>query len=301
MSCYAPLRGYRAREGRIVFNRNASVTGAVVAVACGQCIGCRVDRSREWALRCLHESKLYDENCFVTLTYSEDKLPLNRSLDKSAFPAFMKRLRARVSPRLVRFYACGEYGGVTERPHYHACLFNYNFPDRKPWKKGSSGEMQYKSALLDELWGAGLCSVGTLTYESAAYCARYILQKMTGEEALKYEATRVDVETGEILGPRVPPFNLMSRRPGIGYKWLEQFLGDAYPSDFCVLDGKPVPNPKYYDKLFAAWKGEDCLQDIKDARKVAGKVHVVDRTKERLKVREAVHIASLNRLKRELE
>lgn len=297
MTCYSPLHAFRGREGRIVFKRGASVTGAGVDVACGQCIGCRLDRSRSWALRCMHEAQLYDDNCFITLTYSNEYLPDGDTLVVKHFQDFMKRLRFKYAPRVIRFYACGEYGELLERPHYHACLFNFNFADRQLWKRGAGDTVQYRSAALESLWPFGFSSIGSVTWQSAAYCARYIMQKATGADATKYAAHVTG--DGVVMGERVPPFNLMSRRPGIGYGWLERFVKDAYPSDFCVHEARKVAVPKYYDSLFERWDGD--IEKVRAARRKLSRAFVADRTPDRLKVREAVKRSKLKHLSRSLE
>lgn len=299
MTCYSPLRGYRAREGRIVFKRSQAITGAAVDVACGQCIGCRLARSRTWALRCMHEASLYEDNCFITLTYANEYLPDGNTLVVKHFQDFMKRLRFRYAPRSIRFYACGEYGELFERPHYHALLFNWNFPDKYIWKKGNSGEdLQFKSSSLDELWPFGSSSIGTVTFKSAAYCSRYVMKKQTGEGAIVYQP-HVNPITGVVYGERVPPFNLMSRRPGIGFGWYNAFKTDAFPSDFLVLDTRKVGVPRYYDCLYEREGGD--LESIKKARRLQRLRYKDDRTPARLKVLEEVKVSQLNHLSREME
>ena len=129
MPCFSPLDGYRSRtvnasgKRSIVFDIHEGFHDRPVSVPCGQCVGCRLEKSRQWAMRCVHEASLYDENCFITLTYDDEFLPVGGSLDKGAFPRFMKRLRKKFEPRRIRFYHAGEYGDRFGRPHYHALLF----------------------------------------------------------------------------------------------------------------------------------------------------------------------------------
>ena len=103
MACYYPLKGYRARavnpktgKRSIVFDSSLGFMDMPVEFACGQCIGCRIERSRQWAIRCVHEAQLYEANCFITLTYAPEHLPKNGSLVLEHFQKFMKRLRKRV-------------------------------------------------------------------------------------------------------------------------------------------------------------------------------------------------------------
>ena len=136
MPCYRPIKGYRSRRlnaetGKrpVVFNPRDGFYDQPVDLPCGQCIGCRLERSRQWAIRCVHEASLHERNCFITLTYRDECLPTNGSLDLDAFQKFMKRLRRRFGEG-VRFFHCGEYGENFGRPHYHAILFNLDFSDK---------------------------------------------------------------------------------------------------------------------------------------------------------------------------
>lgn len=237
MPCYSPLKAYRDDSGALFFWHKAG-TDASLMVPCGQCVGCRLERSRQWAARCMNEASLHSENCFITLTY-KDAPP---SLCYRDFQLFMKRLR-KVFPK-VRFYMCGEYGENFERPHYHACLFGMNFPDRVKF-----GRKLYRSALLERLWPHGFSSIGDVTFESAAYVARYIMKKVTGDLADEHYSYGVDPDTGEILR-REPEFCHMSLKPGIGAAWLHRYVSDVYPDGKMVVRGSESSPPRYYDKLF---------------------------------------------------
>ena len=251
MPCYYPLQGYLSRslnksgKRSVVFNHREGFIDLPVKVPCGQCIGCRLERSRQWAVRCVHEASLYDENCFITLTYDNEHLDKNGSLVKADFQKFMKRLRKRFGSG-VRYYHCGEYGEVNMRPHHHACLFNFNFGDRVPLDLSySSNDLPalYVSNDLAELWPFGIHTIGDVTFESAAYVARYVMKKITGERADSH------------YNGRLPEYTTMSRRPGIGRQWFDKFKGDCYPSDELVIRGGVVSKPpRYYDELYF---GED--------------------------------------------
>lgn len=251
MPCYHPIEAYRSKEGRnpetgkwpLVFNKNDGVMP--VMIACGQCIGCRLEKSRKWAIRCAHEAQMHEENCFITITYSEENLKyivdmetgeLSPTLVKRDWQLFMKRLRKELGDVKIRFYAAGEYGEKSYRPHYHACIFGYSFPDRQLFSIVNGGHKLYISELLNRVWGHGFCSIGELTFESAAYVARYIMKKQTGYYAEDH------------YKGRLPEFTLMSRCPGIGRDWIERYHKDVYPHDYIVLaSGKKSGVPKYYD------------------------------------------------------
>lgn len=301
MACYKPIKGWRSRQtnpsGRrsIVFQIKNGYADQEVLIPCGRCIGCRIERSRQWALRCQHESSLYDENCFITLTYNDDNLPTNRSVNVRVLQLFIKRLREHYSPRKIRYYACGEYGAKTMRPHYHALIFNLDFEDKKPWKKIRDNTV-YTSEKLQSIWGLGFCSVGALSFQSSAYVARYIMKKVTGPLAQEhYEWT--DPNTGEIY-QRLPEFNTMSTQPGLGRKWLEKYETDVFPSDEVIVEGRQLRVPNYYNN-YKKQKEEREYKKIKAKRNTRARKSP-DNTPARLKVRETIQTKRAERLGREL-
>lgn len=297
MPCFHPMPAVRMSDGSVKFvSRNKRGVEGTLELPCGQCIGCRLERSRQWAMRCLHESSLHDHNCFITLTYDDSNLPPGGSLDYADFQKFMKRLRKRIkSP--VRFYVGGEYGeNGTIRPHFHACIFGYDFLDKVYFKKTSSGEKIYTSKLLESLWPFGLSSVGNVTFESAAYIARYCIQKVTGDLAEAHY--RVVTEDGEIID-RVPEFNHMSLKPGIGADWLAKYRTDVFPRDYVIVNGVKTKPPKYYDTLFER-EDPGSFSDIVAQRELDGYTQTLkgENSTARLSVREQVQSARLSMLKR---
>lgn len=225
LPCYSPIQLKRksAKHGFSVFS-------------CGNCIGCRLERSREQAMRCMHESFLHDDNCFVTLTYRELELPHGESgpiLVPRDLELFWKRLRKEFGNG-IRYYACGEYGERTHRPHYHACIFGLDFED-KTYEDTKGDFDYYHSDTLDRIWGYGRCIIGDVSFESAAYVARYITAKKTGP--LK----KFDDDMGI-----TPEFVRMSRRPGLGAGWFEKFKSDIFPHGGILVRGKRSRPPRYY-------------------------------------------------------
>lgn len=268
---------------------------AAMAVPCGRCVGCRVARSRAWAARCMHEASLHERNSFVTVTYSPESLPDDMSLSMREHQLFMKRLREAVSRKYgteFRFYMCGEYGELRKRPHYHYLFFGFDFPDKRFWYS-KHGVRLYTSEFLESVWPFGYCSIGDVTYESAAYVSRYVMKKMTGDKA---DETYFDPVTGVF---RLAEFNRMSLRPGLAKDWFEQYSTDVFPRDGVFHDGRFFAVPRYYNKLFEAKFPEDYAV-IKDKRVTKAKLNKVDNTPERLKDRETVMEAQLQRLKRSL-
>lgn len=208
----------------------------------------------------------------------------------------MKRLRKRFGPD-IRFYHCGEYGEKFQRPHYHACLFNFDFPDRKLYKTNND-QNYYTSEILGALWPYGFSIVGDVTFESAAYVARYIMKKINGPPAENHYEV-MDPETGELL-QRQPEYTTMSRRPGIGKAWLGKFRTDIYPEDFVVIKGRKMKPPKYYDRQYEVDYPADYLT-LRGRRVRNAEKHADDNTPARLRVREKVQTAQTSTLKRGLE
>lgn len=187
---------------------------------------------------------MHDENCFITLTYNDDKIPEGETLEYRDYQLFMKSLRKKLRTP-VRFFMCGEYGSQTRRPHYHAILFGHAFrEDRYPWKKSNTSQL-WRSPTLEQLWTHGDSNIGEVTFESAAYVARYVVDKITGTEAPNHYGN-TDPGTGEITF-RLPEFCHMSLKPGIGSTWFNKYRSD-------VKDGKVVVRghesniPKYYKR-----------------------------------------------------
>jgi len=300
MACFKPVKAYKAIGGGVTFKKSESTLhyGCEMNLPCGRCVGCRLDRSRQWAIRCMHEAQLHQDNDYITLTYNTESLPDHRSLKKNHFQRFMKRLRRQLVDKKVRYYMCGEYGEALGRPHYHALLFGYTFPDKK-LHKVLRGNPLYVSEMLDRTWGLGHCYIGAVTFKSAAYVARYIMKKQTGDAAERHY-TRVDEETGEVH-PIIPEYNAMSLRPGIGADWFEEYYPDVFPDDFVVMDGKQHKTPRYYDKLYKRREGEDALLLVKDRREAAMRARMDEQTPERLAVREKVAESKLKLLKRSLD
>lgn len=322
MPCYHPINAYKhpsrkTASGKakivIVSERDSPKhpTAEWLKLPCGQCIGCRIRRSKEWAIRCVHEASLFGEdNSFITLTFNDENLAKDHSLQKIDFVNFMKRLRkhhrgvnavdheiidyetGEVTTEVrypIRFFHCGEYGDKFERPHHHACLFNFTFPDLERLNSVHEKIPLYQSEILDELWSKeiqakdcrlyrddtlfqrgdryfaklGYCSVGAVTTDSAAYCARYVTKKVNGEAAPSHYIYEDD--DGE-LHALEPEYLTMSRRPGIARDFIINNLSDAYPKDFVTSKGKKFKVPKYYDAIYDSINPED-MERIKAKRK----------------------------------
>lgn len=184
---------------------------------------------------------MHDFNSFVTLTYDDDHVPADLSLHYEDYQLFMKRVRRRFASARVRFYMCGEYGELFGRPHFHSCLFGLDFPDKVYCSTSPTGMRLFRSPVLEQLWPQGFSSIGQVTFESAAYVARYCMKKITG-----------DLAESHYQG-RMPEFTHMSLKPGIGRAWLEKWCSDVYPRGRVVVRGAEANPPRYYDELYKQW------------------------------------------------
>lgn len=297
MPCYKPVKafyGTKLPSGKreIVFSSGQAESCLDLKLPCGNCVGCRLERARQWAMRCCDEASLHRDNSFITLTFSDSNLPFNRSLDVGIFQRFMKRLRKELDPVKIRFFHCGEYGPKTSRPHYHSLIFGYSFPDRSFLKTTSSDEKIYTSKQLDRVWGNGYASVGDLTFGSAAYVARYHLKKVGSVVSDNHYVNPV---SGEIL---TPEYVTMSRRPGIGSAWYDRFKSDVYPRDSRVIKGLDTKPCKFYDSRYEL-ESPDEFRALKLRR--SRLVDLKDNTEDRLVVKEKVKLAQIASLSNSLE
>ena len=294
MTCYHPIQGYKSRtvspktgKRSVVFNPRDGFIDMPVLVPCGQCIGCRLEKSRQWAIRCVHEATLHQENCFVTLTYNDENLPPNNSLDKEALTKFFKRVRKKYGVG-IRYFACGEYGSLHFRPHYHVIFFGFKPSDLEPFKY-KNGITLYRSAQMEKLWPFGFVSVGNVTFESCAYVSRYVLKKVTGDMAEEH------------YKGKTPEYIVMSRRPGIGRDWLEKYQTDVYNYDYVVIrNGVKCRPPKYYDNLYDKINPER-MEVIKYRRKAMALANPLEKDYTRMEVKEAIQYIKVNKLVRGLE
>lgn len=275
MACFRPLKAYRTLmpkangKSRIIFEdlADTDLVGKYyesIRLPCGRCFGCRLEYARQWAMRCMHERQMHEDACFVTLTYSDKFLPSDKSLDKRDFQLFMKKLRKAFPDKKIRYYHCGEYGERFNRPHYHALLFGIDFSDKKPHKKCRETDIVlYTSKKLESIWGKGFVTLGDVTFESAAYCARYMTKKVKGDLADDHYWYK-DLDTGECW-PIQSEYATMSRRPGIGRDWYEKYKHEVYVTDSVILRGKEMKPPRIYDKYFEHEYPSDFKQ-VKDKR-----------------------------------
>lgn len=245
---------------------------------------------------------MHEYNTFGTLTYNNANLPEGNTLVKSHFTKFIKRLRKHIAPKTFRYYMCGEYGKATEqnnyiaRPHYHFLLFGYKFPD-ETLVNIREGNRVYTSKTLDAKWQHGKCELGSVTFQSAGYVARYLLKKQNGDIAKTHYA--IINQHGEITGYREPEYTNMSLKPGIGKTWYDKNKMDLFPHDYAITpDFRKMPTPKYYRELLKK-EDPDLYDELRKQRIEKAKTNP-NTTPERLAVREICQQRKLDKLIRQL-
>jgi len=309
MPCYKPLKGFKDyQSGGLTFDKRKG--SQALEVACGQCLGCRVDYRLMWAIRIVHEASMWVDrggNSWVTLTYRSPEectdqqyrdglyVPQDYSLAPSHVSKFIRALRKRNQHKKIRYFYCGEYGELG-RPHYHVCLFNHQFRDQRLWQD-NEGLYTYTSESLDEVWPWGFATVSELNLHTASYTAGYCFKKITGKMAEDHYL-RCD-EYGEAYW-LYPEFVRMStgrgKPSGIGAEFYKKFTSDIFPRDTCPVPGKGTYQlvPRYYQNILAS-DDPDMLAAIKETRQEFIKAHAADFTPERLQDKYKVAQANFKR------
>ncbi len=266
-------------------------------ISCRQCKGCLIDRSIMWAIRMMHESSLHEHNQFITLSYDQDNIPENYGLHKRDHQLFMKRLRRHFKNTKIRYFVCGEYGEETSRPHYHLILFNLPLTDLVPWSE-KKDHKTYTSQIINKIWAKGNCIIGeSVTPQTCAYVSNYMLKELRSKN-WKTKFAITDPTTGE-YHERIPPYQSMSRRPGLAADWYKNFSTDVFPDDFIVVEGNKRPTPTYYLNLLKA-ENPDLHDQIKlqRERSMESEQFQENSTPERLHVREQCKTLKINQSKR---
>lgn len=254
-------------------------------VPCGRCRVCRIERSRQWAVRMMHESQMHEENSFVTLTYDPEHLPEDGSINVRTPQLWLKRLRKYGK---ISYFLCGEYGSDTLRPHYHCAVFGQSFrQDQVELPASRKGNPQWTNPLLAETWGKGRATAMSLTFESAQYVAKYITAKHLGPSAPSH------------YQGRTPEFAIMSRNPAVGLRWFDKYHTDVYPRDECVVMGRPGKPPKYYDRLVEQ-RNPELWAKVKAKRKEVEMQKQRDKSLRRRTARQEFHDYRANRESREI-
>ena len=292
-------------------DKNRYANNKFIDIPCNQCIGCRIDYSRQWAVRCVLESYYHSQTWFLTITYDDEHVPHSAyidnitgevkdilTLDSNDFTKFLKRLRYYYKEKTgkeFRYFSCGEYGSKTLRPHYHMIAFGLELDDLKLVKQSPTGGNLYESELVNKAWKRGYVLLSESNFDTCAYTARYVMKKRKGKDADEYEFYNIEKE-----------FVRMSRNKGIGYEYYQEHKHEIYEHDEIILvDGKKFKPPKFFDDMYEAEFPEK-FEKVREARIKA--VEVSDDTKEqlygdkylRLSREEVCKKASVSKLKREL-
>lgn len=328
MPCYFPLTASRLKGStgiplhiysKLTIPLSLPPNYELIKIPCGQCIGCKLEKSRQWAMRIMHESMIHGcQNSFLTLTYNNDAIQRDEnnemSLNKKDWQLFMKRLRFKTRCPKLKFFMSGEYGETClycqlsrlqctcpsflpdlGRPHYHAILFGWKPQDIVMYSTSNSGMPVYYSKTLEQLWSnpvtklpIGISTVGDVTFESAAYVARYVTKKISGDPYKVKNHYR----------GRLPEFSLMSRRPGIGKLHFEKYYKSIYRHDEVVLRNDLIMRPpKYYDYLYKTINPLD-LECLKEKRTLKAQTTAEHTTLKRLADRRQIAEHKLKMLKR---
>lgn len=264
MPCYHPLRAWRTPAGEVKLSKEP-IDGQFLLLPCGNCLGCRTNRAQAWALRCHLELQDHNDASFTTLTYEESTLPL--TLQRRELTLWLKRLRKRTETHQtrIRFFATGEYGDRTHRPHYHAILYGL-------------AATPYTDRLIQDTWGKGHTRTEAATPASISYVAGYCNKKI-GYRREPHE--RVDTETGEVYTWQ-PPFIQMSRRPGIGAN-AKQFLQSW--SLYAIKDGHKMPVPRYFKEHY---KNTATKEDLEKLERAIDALNIKPLTNQQLRAAEKI-------------
>lgn len=246
--CTSPRTASYNPDGSINFSKKKHNRELLpFQLPCGKCAECLLERARGWAVRCTHEAKMHAQSAFITLTYAPEHEPPGGSLHYPDFQLFMKRLRKHCDKE-IGFFMCGEYGELTARPHYHACIFGHDFEDKKKVRENAHGDQIWNSEILTDLWGKGHTELGSVTPQSAGYVARYVLKKQN---------------------PDAPQgFQKMSRKHAIGKRFIEKWYEDIFihARGSVIIDGARTKIPRYYEKWLKDNKPELWVQYITETK-----------------------------------
>lgn len=224
-------------------------------VPCGKCVACTINKSQDWITRLIFEDRNSTGTIFFTLTYNDEHLKFYKKVpivNKSDVQRFVQNVRNKVG-RGVRYYIVAEYGPSSLRPHYHGLFFN--------WPHANDRDTSL--AILHMSWynegvPMGFVSCDPVTLGRISYVARY-------------SALLFDLPEFYHKFP-AKPFQLMSRRPGIGIDFITPGIVDKMNNDpftqVHLMDGSVARLPRYYkDKLIADGRIKRKIND--DIRKIS--------------------------------
>lgn len=282
MSCFKPLKLYRTVDPATGILSPIKSYGGYIddfdefqkdnplfqkwLVPCGCCDECKADKAHEWSNRLMLESLAQgeDRSWFVTLTYDDDHLPVDFVCDRengsvglkgvlmmSDVSSWLKRLRSRLNQSGVRFFAAGEYGDASRRPHYHVILFA-DLPDVRSLRPVDGDKFvslprgTMFSQIIEDTWCKGGTSVSPANLYTMSYVSGYVQKKLTGKALQDYDqlVKLLQIDYPD-LKVQPPERALMSRRPGIGVPYFESHVAECETGTVAV----PVPHGAMRMKL----------------------------------------------------
>lgn len=246
MTCSSPRNAWLYDDGGERAISFKPPTGRVAALSspvelpCRKCACCRTDESLVWSVRAYHEAAMHQKNSMVTLTFRDEDCP--PSIDKKHLQDFFKRLRHTAQ---FRYIACGEYGGLTRRPHYHVIFFGQD------WLEGASQSPSgsFSSPFLSKAWPFGFNDVVPCSLASIMYVCGYAHKKVGDPDTFKTQSN----------GGR-------SGQGGIGRGWVDAYADDLRRTGEVVIEGQKFPIPKRYLQWEPEFLAEQVLEREKYAR-----------------------------------
>lgn len=285
-----------------------------IAVPCGQCETCRIEKANDWATRITNESEIWNnKGLFLNISYNNKHLPWTKdkklsTLKRKDLQDFKKRLRkyaynhclpikewinpyTKKKERPIRTFECGEYGyggtraSIGGNPHYHMIILNWVIDDLifdKISKK--SGFPIYKSKTLNKIWGKGHIEIGYVTYESASYVARYTMKK-NGLAKIKreyYDAEVMDEKTGEFKMKRkfrnvkgIQESEFISMSQGIGREWFVNNIESIKKNDCIIIKSNKGALMKKVPRYYRKiWQKIDWLDYERWRKKIKDKFEI---------------------------
>lgn len=253
MRCLSPRTVGFLDDGKTISwsPKNYSKQYATFQLPCSKCIECRLEYARQWAVRCVHEATMHEDNSFITLTYSDEHLKSTK-LQYIDFQLFAKRLRKHINKaypdKKISIFVTGEYGEKTKRPHWHALIFNWRPTDSTYLYSNERGDKVYTSNTLSELWPHGRTELGSVTFESAGYVARYAAKKLVHGHDGEHE---------------YQPISKKSSKNAIGKIFLEKYYKDIFNHGEVILsNGTKSTIPRYYEKWLLKTHPEEWVQYV---------------------------------------
>lgn len=230
MKCINPV--LKAQIGNKTIFRHFDLASYIVKLRgipfnCGKCLHCRKRKALELARRCVLHASMYQNNCFITLTYDESSVGDN-TIDYSHIQKFKKRLRKSLNGKKIEIFNVHEYGSAG-RKHWHLVIFNHDFEDKVLYSTSNNIPI-YTSEKLRKIWPHGYNTVGSVSEASAMYQAQY---------------TQKDIKNGNTNNSR----KAKSNHSGIGKPYFLRHYKQFLTLGYIPFQGKKMPLPRYFEKL----------------------------------------------------